>query len=321
MDFKKKALMIRFMESIPYGDNLYYFLQKSITKSLVMNNDLFIDAVSRKILLHLNSIKEYGKTKLSDACFYEFGAGWDLLAPIGFSIMSGVKKYICVDLNRFMHPEDVLETIKFYLLNKEELKKKLTETDSEDLCSSNRWNTMTIDSLPNPIDTQLFLKNTLYIDYLAPCDARNTSFESSSIDYIIANTTLQHIPEDDAERIIRECMRVCKKDGLLSVTISYIDHYANTDNTINYYNFLKYSDEAWKKYNPMHHYQNRLRHSDWEKLFIRAGCKIVDEESYIVKPEYYDMLESVKLDERWRGYSKEDLVKTGAHFVLGRADR
>lgn len=314
MNFKNKAMIFHVLEKMPMGDKVYYFMQKNLTKSLVMNNTKFMDAFSRKVVQHLKMIKLYGKTKLCEATFFEFGAGWDLLAPIGFSMVGGVNNYICVDLNEFMHKKDILDTIKFYNTNAAEIEQLLYTTETDSLCMERRK----IKVKENVDDVRCFLRNRLNIDYIAPCNAGNTELKSNSVDYIVANTTLQHIPMEDVRRILTECLRLLKPEGLLSVTISYIDHYSNTDKSINYYNFLQYSDEEWKKYSPVLHYQNRLRHSDWKNLFVELGFQFVDEKVYELKDEYYKMLDSVRIDKKWESYDREDLVKTGAHFVLGK---
>lgn len=107
-----------------------------------------------------------------------------------------------------------------------------------------------------------------------------------------------------------------KPGGLLSVTISYIDHYANADKKINYYNFLQYSDAEWQKYSSKLHYQNRLRHSDYQMIFKEVGYEMVEEQVYKIKDEYYSMLDCVKINDKWKDYDREDLVKTGSLFVM-----
>jgi hypothetical protein len=70
---------------------------------------------------------------------------------------------------------------------------------------------------------------------------------------------------------MRECHRLCHSGSVLSLKIDYSDHYANADLTISKYNFLRYSAAEWRKYNPSLHYQNRLRHCDYRKIFAGAA--------------------------------------------------
>ena len=51
------------------------------------------------------------------------------------------------------------------------------------------------------------LKKFLRIDYNAPLDAKNTGIQSNSIDFIISNATMEHIPQKDLPDIIKECYR------------------------------------------------------------------------------------------------------------------
>ena len=230
-----------------------------------------------------------------------------LVFPYG----GGVNKYICVDINRFMHKRDIYDTLEFYKKNQRDLMRVLKENQLTDLC---RWR----EDIPiqRNMEIKEFLKNFYFIDYRAPCDAGDTNMESGSIDYIIANTTLQHIPEGDLKKILRECARLLKADGIMSVTVSYLDHYANVDKSINRYNFLKYTDEEWKKYNPSLHYQNRLRHTDYKRIFMNAGFEIIDEDPYKIEDGYFEQLDSIDLAARFKIYDRKELILLGSGFVL-----
>jgi hypothetical protein len=53
----------------------------------------------------------------------------------------------------------------------------------------------------------------------------------------------------------------------MSALIDYRDNVSYGDPGISIYNFLTFSDAEWARWNPRLSYQNRLRHSDYFKLF------------------------------------------------------
>src|SRR5205823_13839725 len=84
------------------------------------------------------------------------------------------------------------------------------------------------------------------IDYRAPCDAKKTGLPSLSVDYITSTSTLEHIPPEAIRLILRECYRVLRDRGVISLLIDYNDHYTYSDHKISVYNFLRYSDWVWR---------------------------------------------------------------------------
>lgn len=80
-------------------------------------------------------------------------------------------------------------------------------------------------------------------------------------------------------------------------------------------NFLRFSEQTWTKFSPGIHYQNRLRHSEYKKLFLETGFQIVSE-SYEIPERGLEQVSNLKLDSYFQYYSIEDLAKTSGHFVL-----
>jgi hypothetical protein len=165
-------------------------------------------------------------------------------------------------------------------------------------------------------DAKLILRNQYGIDYRAPCDARQTGLQSRSIDCITSTSTLEHIPPADIISILRECHRILRDDGLMSVLINYDDHYSYFDTTISGYNFLQYSDRIWALFSPPLHYQNRLRHRDYIKLFESEGFSIVEDQHKQVTEGDLKTLQQLSVNARFRNYSSDDLAVHNALFVL-----
>jgi hypothetical protein len=102
----------------------------------------------------------------------------------------------------------------------------------------------------------------------------------------------------------------------MSLFIDYKDHYSYFDHGISTYNFLQYSDRKWRFFNPPLHYQNRLRHGDYLRLFQQAGFEILDERRTDGTAADLENIERLSLDKRFRAYSLSELAVKGSQFVL-----
>lgn len=307
--WKYKAKIMHYAGIKPV-DKLYYLYQKHISKSLTHSSENFLALWQWKVLNHLVKIIKYGKVPVDSAVFYEYGAGWDLLAPFGFSIItrdSGKFQYICVDLNKFMHKELVYGTVHYYNILADAMNKKLQD------------NNMPFRIRSTHIDTDINIIKYLLLHnivYKAPYDARQTDIESGSVDYIITNTVLHQIPIEDVKSILKECYRILKCGGIYSLNVSYMDMYTNFDKKITVYNYLKFSNEEWKQYSPPLHYQNRMRHCDYVKIFQDCGFEIIEEIPAPILESDIEIIKNMKIANCFRNYSLEDLAIKRADFVL-----
>jgi hypothetical protein len=149
------------------------------------------------------------------------------------------------------------------------------------------------------------------IEYHAPGDARRTNLPAA--DFICTTSTLEHIPAQSLREIHAECARL--KPKLVSHIIDYHDHYASFDKANSRVNFYRYSERAWKFWNPSMHYQNRLRHSDQLALLAEAGFSPVEDRRLT---ETFDL---TNVDDEFRRYSVEDLSTMNSFLLLQPAVR
>jgi hypothetical protein len=153
------------------------------------------------------------------------------------------------------------------------------------------------------------------IQYCAPGDARRTGLPDATVDLIYSTSTLEHIPEEDIAKILAECRRISSPHALMSFVIDYHDHYGSADSRITRFNFYRYNDAQWRKFNPRGHYQNRLRHSDFQRLFSELELEsLVDER--IVHGWAEADLDQTPICDTFRRYSHDDLVTSSGKFVL-----
>lgn len=156
----------------------------------------------------------------------------------------------------------------------------------------------------------------VFIDYRTPCNARTTGLDLGSIDCITSTNTLEHIPPQDIHAILRECYRLLRDDGFMSFRIDYQDHYSYFDSSISVYNFLQYSNKAWRFFSPALQYQNRLRHKDYLELFQSVGFEIIEERRKDGTAVDLEIIKQLRLDKRFREYSLQELAIRNSLIIL-----
>src|SRR5690606_7554709 len=152
------------------------------------------------------------------------------------------------------------------------------------------------------------------VEYRAPCDARATGLPAGSFDLVTSTSVLEHIPPADLPAVLAECRRLLRRDGVCSFQVDYKDHWCYFDRSISHHNFMRYTEREWRRYNPPLHYQNRLRHSDYVRLFEEAGFTVEAD------PQVED-LPDFPLAPEFRRYDEPDLRTTRAWFVLSLRER
>lgn len=299
-----KALAQQALSRIPRGERLNYVLQRRVG-SLPASDEAFRRKVSRAFQ-HFEAFAELGPRRpAGEAIFYEFGAGWDLAVQLAYWAL-GVDRQTVVDIRPILRIELVNDTI----AKVERLRGVLEEEAGRELRSPGPANLRGLEDLGERFG----------IVYLAPRDARDTGLPAGSLDFVSSTDTAEHIPEEDLLRILVECRRLLRPDGLLSYRADLEDHYSRVDREVSRYNFLRYSDRAWSVFNSALHYQSRLRYPDYVRLTRAAGFEIVRE--HVSRPSEQDLALLRKLDvaERFRTYSVDDLGVRGVTIVATRSN-
>ena len=251
-----------------------YFLQKYVTG----RSKIGILQISPMWKAHKKYLEQYSSTEK----ILEFGAGKNLAQNLFISDI--VTNQTVVDLNPM---------IDFGLVD------NVRSQISELVALKSQSKISSLDEL------------SLYgIEYRAPYDASKTDFTDKSLSACISTNTLEHIPKDSIIAIFSELFLTLKDDGIVSVRIDYSDHYAKTDKSISLLNYLKFDEEAWKRYNHDCHPQNRLRHYDYVEIFNRCGFVVIEEEL-----RYSEDNIPAEIAEAFRG-KDATWCATSAHIIL-----
>jgi hypothetical protein len=260
MNFIYKCYLQKLFSSIHQGERLNFLFQKYVTNRLPVDDEGFIKrlAIAKE---HFDAFTRYTQSASNqNATHYEFGAGGDLIDPIGLSLL-GIQTLYCIDIRDLTFPELLNDTIsKLYRL-KRQIPFGYSLPEKIPLITASNFKDI--------------LRRHFRVHYSAPGDARHTKFRESTIDLIVPNITLEHIPKDDIVKILQECYRILKKDSIISCRIDCTGHWSHFDHSISIYNFLRHSPSKWQQYNPPLHYQNRLRHRDYLDIILQTGFEVL----------------------------------------------
>ena len=227
--------------------NLLFFIQKKITKtaSFEILEPAIIDNSWK---YHLKNLQSYNSHEV-----LEFGGGKSLEQNIFLSCQFNNK------LNQTVIDEAKMLDIGLF--------NKASEQVSKILKTEKKLPISSIDEI----------KKNYNINYIAPCSFKKIIEKNLIFDACISTATLEHFPKSDLDNAFENLKKIIKKDGIISATIDYSDHYNHTDKKIGDLNFLKYNEKSWKKYNTPYMFQNRLRHNNFRDFFLKMNYEIVEE--------------------------------------------
>lgn len=274
INWKIKSFLYKFLSFFKLY-NVLYFIQKKITRRSKVN----IKEIDFYWEFHLKFLKENNsKTVL------EIGAGKSLAQNIYLSYRLDQKvEQTLIDVSRMLDLD---------LFNKanEQISKLLN-----------------MNMIPNASSIDDLKKNFNLI-YLAPMSLEQINEQKLQFDACISSTTLEHLSKEELQESFKLLKKIIKKDGIISSAIDYSDHYSHTDKNINNLNFLKFSDDEWKKYNTPMLFQNRLRHQDYREIFKYIGYKIFEIKGDFGKPPQ-------KVSKKFNVENEETLMLWG-HYLL-----
>jgi hypothetical protein len=260
--------------------SVYTFLQRNVTGRHFLR---LTDAAFDTYHYHVVNFRRLATTGRA----LEFGAGSNLLTPLLLS-SAGALEVLAFDVQRIATVAQVNHVIGQLRLRVPGDWPELSDLDSD-------------------------LWRYYRIRYCAPMDARRTNLAPGSVDFFCSTSTLEHIPALAIGEILEECRRVASVRALFSFIIDYHDHYGTADPGISRFNFYRYPARRWRWFNPPNHYQNRLRHSDYQRIFQAHGLRTIEERPITVSEN--EMQAEAPCDE-FSSYSAEDLRTLNGLFLL-----
>ncbi|MDC0276956.1 class I SAM-dependent methyltransferase [bacterium] len=115
----------------------------------------------------------------------------------------------------------------------------------------------------------LLIVRDKYVSYVV-YEPPKLPFERASFDLVTLTSVLEHVPVEQIPILFAEIMRVLMPGGIASHHVAHKDHWSDTDSSLHPMNYLQYSKEKWKRYNPPVMFQNRVLHNQFAALLEKS---------------------------------------------------
>lgn len=292
MKWQTRCFIRSFLPLLPFQSTL-----RSVKRKLSPFNFANASDILNFTLIMLRALQAKENFFFKEKSAMELGTGWEPLVPLLLRA-AGFKKVITVDLQRLLDIHSCRTISRFLRQHSQLITEQLSLNGSA--CDA-YLHSLSFSTLKD------FLTSA-GIEYIAPCDARNLPLPDHSIDLIISNNVLEHIPKDIITAILSDFHRVLHPDGKMTLTIDNHDHWAYTDPSISRANFLRYEDSFWDRTgaNPID-YQNRMRHFEYLELLSDCGFTIAADLSEVDEKLLADC-KAVPLCSRYRNVSHDKLA-------------
>lgn len=254
----------------PGGNWAHYLLQRHVTRTWPRPTKT-LDALARRAKEVVDRYSVHVGGLPNNVL--EIGAGRDLAVPLAMRRL-GVETVTAVDVNRIANLE-LIQHAADHLLSEQVKFASWKELES------------------------------FGVHYLAP---HYVTADDVKVDCSCSNEVLEHVPVEQLVVLLRALRNVTEK--LTVHSIDYSDHYARSDKSVSRLNFLRYSDDEWRPFNSGKQFVNRLRHSDYLRLFEEAGFKIIEESSVAGDPAY-----GLEVAEQFRHYDPADLFAIKGRII------
>ncbi len=127
-------------------------------------------------------------------------------------------------------------------------------------------------------------------------------FQDESFALIFSCNVLEHVDRDILPEFTQDFHRLLKPGGYSIHQIDPGDHLAYYDKSVSLKNYLRYSDNVWRRYfENQVQYFNRVQRPEWLAFFQKAGFETIEEESVSVD------IGTMKIDKSYEGLEKQDL--------------
>jgi SAM-dependent methyltransferase len=282
---------------IPFIDTLRHLKRRlyPYTTDPAMDKGLLADGL--RIIDRL----EAAAAPIHGSVVLEIGCGWHPVIPVLFR-RAGAARVKMADEARLMDLSLLRSAQELVSKNRSD-----TASRTQEQTSSACGGTDAMGSFEDALEAS-------ELEYLVPFNIADVP--DRSVDIIFSRAVLEHIPCTVLADLSVQFRRVLKPNGYMAHLIDNSDHYAHRDPSISFVNFLKFSEWQWKllTLDPLS-YTNRLRHSDYRRLFAQTGFEVVAEEKD-VDARSLQALQSLPIAPTFRDFDSEDLATATSLFIL-----
>jgi len=235
---------------------------------------------------------------------FEVGTGWLALAPVVF-YLAGAETIVTVDIYNHLR-ERALKRVLEILGGNLSAVSQAVGVDKREI--TERYRRIAKNGKLNEI------LHSCRIDYRAPTRLYDVGLPEASYDLFYSRSVLQRIPNNELKKTLQATYKSLRPGGLSYHVIHHTDHNIRHIRTGQVLKYLGWHDSIYeliqsKRFN----YQNRLRHSDFLRIFKEVGFEV----SYVDVETLPDsFLENIRLTLRFRRYPRNDLLISKTRILL-----
>ena len=301
MKWRLKSAGFKLLSATPFGEHIYSFIQRHITRSTVITPERLRGKVA-VALNYLHWMQANGHSdRIIGGTHFDFGSGWHPTLPLVF-YASGVKSQRLLDLAPVMNSKAIAQTIELF-------RKVAPPIAKEAGAEFQRLPPET--SATIPCDKQL---QALGITYNAPYGNLLSSLGGQA-DFITSTQVLLHIEPTILLECLRAIYHALKPGGIFLATIHLHPLYGGLDLSTNSIRHLVYSPERWRKFGSTLMSYTRLKAPDYKRLLLEAGFQIPCFDVTKGSAEDYEALEKINVHPCFSEYSRDDLAARHLFFA------
>lgn len=300
-----KAAIQRVISLLPGCTHWNEWFQEHVTRSVECTDSRFESQLEKSrihleyYLAHTSGGRSVPRTVL------ELGTGWHAVFPIAM-FLAGAEEIWTWDIARLLKRHRLQQALNHFLSR--DRNNRLSELFPQ--ARPERVAQLSAAAAGDWSDPYALLRQ-LNVRAMVG-DARHSGLPEGTIDLIASTVVLEYIPRDVLLGLLCEFRRVAAPHGVMSHEVDMIDQYSFFDSSITPFNFLRFSDRAWRLINNPLIPLNRLRVSDFRACFRQAGFAVVEE---VVTRGDPGALANIRLAPRFARYDPSDLLVIKAWFV------
>jgi hypothetical protein len=264
-----KAVTQKAISLLPHPQRVNFLFQDKVTRGTRLT-PTYVGQQFDWVAMHVDALRRHGG-HLEGARVVELGSGWFPFVPLALS-MGGADRVTMVDLEDLGRPELLLRTVDEVIAAEADgrLRRAVGEihADRLELLRASRRR------LAAGAD-RLGVMATMGLEVRAG-DARQLVLDEPP-DLICSNTVLEHIEPQVLEAILARFRDLARPGTVMSHLVDLCDHYAYVDPSVSVYQFLRFSDRAWRWIDNSVQPMNRLRASEYRAIYERLGIPVTEE--------------------------------------------
>ncbi len=304
MDWRIKGVIQKALCAVPGGVRINDLLQRTVGG--LRHFDVSVAGKVDDWVIHMDHMRTINMP-IAGKRVFEIGTGWFPTLPLCYAL-AGAGSCVTVDLNPHLSSR-----LSFRLLRA--LGEHLDVIAGAAGCGrvevENRYLHYTrARDLPD-------LLARAGIEYFAPADATQSGLPADSIDVVLSNSVLEHVPAAVLTAMMRESFRILRPGGIISHSVNCGDHYAYFDDRIDFMNYLRFSEAEWAFWNNDIQYQNRLRPHHFVNATNEAGFDI-QVCIHQARPELLEALPKMKVAPEFSHLPPEELACRSIDIVAAK---